>query len=87
VAWIAGALEGAVAVGGLSVIGAALYSLGVPKDSIICYEIDLRASSFLLIAHGTGEEVAKAREVIAQTSPEEVDVHSSLAPQLAGGNA
>src|ERR1700739_1905215 len=33
-AWIIGALEGAVVVGGLSVLGAALYSAGIPKHSI-----------------------------------------------------
>src|ERR1022692_1261927 len=32
---IIAALEGAVAVGGLSAIGAGLYSLGIPKDSIV----------------------------------------------------
>jgi uncharacterized membrane protein len=35
VAWIVGALEGAVVVGGLSAIGAGLYSIGIPKDSIV----------------------------------------------------
>src|ERR1700722_18990875 len=39
VAWIVGALEGAVVVGGVSAIGAGLYSLGIPKDSIFSYEI------------------------------------------------
>ena len=38
VAWIVAALEGAVFVGGLSAIGAGLYSLGIPKDSIVEYE-------------------------------------------------
>src|SRR5579872_1063460 len=38
VAWIVGALEGAAIVGGLSALGAGLYSLGIPKDSILQYE-------------------------------------------------
>src|ERR1700689_485375 len=37
VAWIVGALEGAALVGGLSAIGAGLYSLGIPKDSVLQY--------------------------------------------------
>jgi hypothetical protein len=41
VSWIIGALEGAVMVGGLSALGAALYSLGIPKDSIVEYETAL----------------------------------------------
>ena len=38
VSWIVGALEGAIVVGGLSAVGAGLYSLGIPKDSILRYE-------------------------------------------------
>jgi hypothetical protein len=33
VAWIVAGLEGAVVIGGLSALGAALYGIGVPKDS------------------------------------------------------
>src|ERR1700733_8380117 len=39
VAWIVGALEGAVVVGGVGVIGAGLFSIGVPKDSVLNYEV------------------------------------------------
>ncbi len=41
VAWIVGAVEGAVVVGGLSAIGAGLYSIGIPKNSIVEYETAL----------------------------------------------
>src|SRR5579863_1476879 len=68
VAWIIGALEGAVVVGGLSALGAGLYSIGIPKDSAVKYETALKSNKFLLIAHGTAEEVAKARDII-QTTP------------------
>src|ERR1700689_2950816 len=51
-AWIVAALEGAAVVGGLSAIGAGLYSIGIPKDSILRYEVALKAAKFLLIAHG-----------------------------------
>jgi len=34
-AWIVAGLENAVVVGGLSVIGAGLYSIGIPRDSIV----------------------------------------------------
>ncbi|MGB9435790.1 MAG: general stress protein [Candidatus Acidiferrum sp.] len=53
VSWIVGALESAVVVGGVSAIGAGLYSIGIPKDSILKYETALKANSFLLVA-GTG---------------------------------
>src|SRR5271156_2564935 len=43
-AWIVGSLEGAVVVGGVSAIGAGLYSIGVPKDSILQYDEAIKAS-------------------------------------------
>jgi len=51
---IVGALEGAVAVGGLSALGAGLYSIGIPKDSIIKYESSVKSDKFLLVVHGSG---------------------------------
>src|ERR1035438_2110007 len=40
--WLGGALGGAVLVGGLSAIGAGLYSLGIPTDSILHYRKELK---------------------------------------------
>jgi hypothetical protein len=75
--WILGALEGAVVVGGLSAIGAGLYSLGIPKNSILQYETALRTGKFVLIAHGTQEETTRARQIINRTSPEALEEHQS----------
>src|SRR5579872_6364507 len=59
VGWIVGALEGAVVVGGLSAIGAGLYSLGIPKNSILQYETALKSGKFVVIAHGSAEETTR----------------------------
>jgi hypothetical protein len=75
VAWIVGALEGAVLVGGLSAIGAGLYSIGIPKDSILTYETALKANKFILLAHGTADEVARAKDIMATTNPAAMNVH------------
>ena len=75
VAWIVGALEGAVVVGGLGVVGAGLYSVGLPKDSILNYEIALKTDRFLLLVNGTAEEAARAREIIKGTHPAELHMH------------
>jgi len=40
---IIGALEGAVGVGGLSALGAGLYSIGIPKAGFVEYETQLKA--------------------------------------------
>ena len=42
VATLVGALEGAVVVGGLSALGAALTQIGIPKDQVIKYETALK---------------------------------------------
>ncbi len=81
VAWIVGALEGATLFGGLSAIGAGLYSMGIPKDSVVQYETALKTDQFLLMVHGATAEVAKAAEVLQGTHPIGVTVH---APELAG---
>lgn len=79
VGWIVTGLESAVAVGGLSALGAGLYGIGIPKDSILKYETALRSDQFVLIAHGTAAEVAKARDIIQTTHPAEVNIHSGEA--------
>ena len=79
VAWIVGALESAVVVGGVSALGAGLYSMGIPKDSIVKYETALKSDQFLLIAHGTAADVAKAKEIIDTTHPAQLSVHSGEA--------
>jgi len=75
VAWVVGALEGAVVVGGLSALGAGLYSIGIPKDSILRYESAIQADKFLLVVHGTADEMMKAKNILKVTGPEESNVH------------
>ncbi|MGD1092034.1 MAG: general stress protein [Bryobacteraceae bacterium] len=77
VAWIVGALEGAVAVGGLSAVGAGLLSIGIPKDSVVEYETALKTDKFLLMVHGTAAEVKRAKDVIDSTRPIHVNLHSA----------
>ena len=65
VAWIVAGLEGAAVVGGVSALGAGLFSIGIPKDSVLSYETQIKAGKFVLIAHGTPDEVDKGRSVLA----------------------
>jgi len=75
VAWIIGVLEGAIIVGGLSAVGAALYGMGIPKNSIVKYETSLKSDKFLLVAHGSREEVEKAKAVLETTGATETTIH------------
>jgi hypothetical protein len=70
-----GAIESAAIVGGLSALGAALYGLGVPKDTVVQYELSVKADSFLVMAHGTIEEMARAKTVLAAMRPSRMDGH------------
>ena len=65
-------------VGGLSALGAGLYSIGIPKDSVVKYEAALKSDKFLVLAHGTGDEVAKAKDIIQSTRPVEVGLHATV---------
>jgi uncharacterized membrane protein len=72
---IVGALEGAVVVGSLSAVGAGLYSLGIPKDSILRYETALKTDKFVLIAPGSMDEITRAKEILHRTKPEILEHH------------
>jgi hypothetical protein len=76
-------VEGAVVVGGLSAIGAALASIGVPQDSVVRYETALKADGFLVTAHGSSQDVARAKAILAAERPASVDVHASADAGLA----
>jgi len=83
VAWIIGALEGAVLVGGVSAIGAGLYSIGIPKDSVVRYETAVKSDKFLLLAEGTAADVERARDIMGKSKAVQVDVHLAPQPVLA----
>lgn len=75
VGWIVGGLEGAAVVGGLSALGAALFSIGVPEDSIIKYETALKTDKYILLVHGSAQEVATAKGILHETRSESMDFH------------
>ena len=77
VAWIVGGLEGAAVVGGLSALGAGLVSIGIPKDSVVQYELALKTDQYLLVIQDTAAQVEKAREIIGTTRPIHSAVHSA----------
>ena len=78
VMWIVGALEGAVVTGGLTALGAGLYSIGIPKNSVVQYETEVKNGKLLLVAHGTADEVQRARDLLHQTGAE-TTVHAERA--------
>ncbi len=76
--WIVGALESAVVVGGFSALGAALASIGIPNNSVLQYETEIKNGKLLLVLHGTPEEVVRAKSVL-QTANVTTTVHAEPA--------
>ena len=64
VGMLVGALEGAVVVGGVSALGAALASLGIPDNSVLEYETEIKVGKYMFLAHGTTAEVRQARQIL-----------------------
>jgi uncharacterized membrane protein len=56
-------------------LGGALSSVGIPKEGIPVYEADLRADRYLVIAHGSAEQVETARALLDQTNHDRLDHH------------
>jgi uncharacterized membrane protein len=79
VMWIVGALEEAAVFAGLSALGAGLYSIGIPKNSVLQYETAVKNDKLLLVAHGTADEVQRARDLLDQTGAETTTVHAEPA--------
>ena len=74
--WVLGALEETAVTGGMTAIGVALNNLGIPKDSVLNYETALKSSKFILLAHGTAEEVAHAQSIIQTKRARSIGTHA-----------
>ena len=68
--------EGALMVGGLSALGAALAGIGIPRGSVLQYETAIAADGFLVMAHGTAGDMAQAEYVLKGLNPSHLKVHS-----------
>jgi uncharacterized membrane protein len=73
---VEGAAVGAAIGGGSGALAAALTGIGIPKDSVIRYEADLKANKFLLIANGKAAETERARTILAGIGARQVEVHA-----------
>jgi hypothetical protein len=73
---IVGGLQGAAIVGGVSALGAALYSIGIPKDSILAYETAIKSDRFVVVVHGSADELASAKDILTNIGYD-VQMHSA----------
>ncbi len=79
VMWIIGALEEAALLGGLSALGAGLFSIGIPKKSILQYETEVKQGKLLLVVHGTPAEIKSAKGLLDQTAAQSIVLHDEHA--------
>jgi hypothetical protein len=75
VGWIVAGLEGAVVVGGVSAAGAGLFSLGIPKDSVLKYDTALKSDEYLLLFHGSQDDAMKVERLLAQSGHKSLEIH------------
>jgi hypothetical protein len=61
--WLTATVLGALSGGFLGAGGAALYSLGIPRNSVTQYGVAMRTGDFAISIHATDEEVARAIDV------------------------
>lgn len=73
---IVGALEEAAVVGGLSALGAALFSIGIPNNSVVQYQTEVKKGKLLLIAHGAPDDVERAKNLLRQSPAPKTTVHA-----------
>ncbi len=64
---IVSVIEGAVLVGGLTAFGAALFSIGIPKNSVLQYEAEVKLGKYLMLVHGNRADVEKAQKILSHT--------------------
>jgi hypothetical protein len=70
-------------VGALSTLAAAAYSLSLPKESVLKYDLAIETDDeFLLMAHGTASEAAMARAMISAVRADELGTPSSALLRL-----
>jgi hypothetical protein len=57
-------------------LGTALSGIGIPTDHAVRYEFAVHANGCLVMAHGEGLDIARARTVLRYATPASVDVHA-----------
>jgi hypothetical protein len=68
-------------------LGAALYSIGSPKDSVFRYEAAVMADGFIVMVHGTSEEAERAKAILSAANASSVDSHDNIAATNAQASA
>ncbi len=74
-----GGVEGALVGSALGGVLSGLSAWGIAKHHILKYEESVKAGSYLVIAHGSAEDVAKANDLLKSSGATELTVHNAAA--------
>lgn len=80
-AMLLGGIEGAVAGAAGGGLMGALIGWGVSDKHILKYEEHVKGGKYLVIAHGTDDQVMVAHDILRHTDVEEVNVHANVAAE------
>ena len=67
---LVGESEGATVIGELGTLDEKLSRIGIPKESVLDYELEFKIDRLLLAAHGTPDEIAQAKGIIDSDHPD-----------------
>lgn len=71
-------IEGALAGVALGALSGALIGLGVPREHAIKYETAVQGGKYLVIVRGCDGDLERARSLLADDEPEQVEVHDAV---------
>jgi len=77
VGWMVGVLEGAAVGGTAGLLAGGLASLGIPRESVVRYETEVKAGRFLVLAEGSAALVEHARQVLLTEEASLVTAHAA----------
>jgi uncharacterized membrane protein len=75
VALISGALEGAALGAAAGALAAALAAIGLPQDSVMKYQLEVKAGRFLVLVHGPAGVIERARHILGTSDATQVTAH------------
>jgi hypothetical protein len=56
-------------------VGAGLMSIGIPKDSVLRYDVALKTNKFILLLHGSADQLERAKAIVHGTQHSSYIVH------------
>jgi len=75
VALISGALDGAALGASAGALAVALAGIGLPQDSVLKYQLEVKAGRFLVLVHGPAGVIERARHILGTTDATQVTAH------------